>query len=166
MYMSDDMTGDAGMSTLRVGIFVATMTGMAELCAEEIQSALGARGHVASIEMMDASRPEAFAPLDVVVIVSSTYGHGDIPDNGQAFFDALERQEQPIAARFAVFGLGDRTYADTFCHAGEKWDALLEAKGGRRVTPLERHDACSGTLAEDIAGGWAAGWAHRLVEAA
>ncbi len=154
------------MSTLRVGIFVATMTGLAELCAEEIELALAARGHDCTPVPMERTSADALDALDVVIIVSSTYGHGDIPDNGQAFFESLEAHPGLAGKSFAVFALGDRTYADTFCHAGEKWDALLAAKGAHRIAPLERHDASAGTLAEDEAGAWAAGWVHLLSQAA
>lgn len=150
------------MSTLRVGIFVATMTGLAEICAEEVQGALAVRGVDATISLMDTAAADDLDLADVIVVVSSTYGHGDVPDNGQAFFAEVEALPDLSRKQFAVFGLGDRTYADTFCHAGEKWDGLLAAKGARRLVALERHDASSGTLAEDVAGEWAAGWAHLL----
>lgn len=154
------------MSSQRVGIFVATMTGLAVLCAEEIEGALRAQGVVADNQLMDELRVEALEDYDGIVIVSSTYGHGDIPDNGQAFYEALQAAESLAGKSFAVFALGDRTFSDTFCHAGEKWDALLVAKGASRIAPLERHDASGGTLAEDEAGAWAARWATHLRKAA
>jgi MioC protein len=154
------------MSSPRVGIFVATMTGTAEMCAEEIEAALGSAGLDAERHLMDGLAEEALRPFDFVVIVSSTYGHGDIPDNGQALFNSIETSNSLNGLRFAVFGLGDSTYAATFCEAGQKWDALLADKGGCRFAPLVQHDASSGTLAEDIAGSWAAEWASQLRQAA
>jgi MioC protein len=162
----DHIAGDADMSTLRVAIFVATMTGLAELCAEEIQAVLDARGHDCAPVPMERATDKEINWAEIVIVVSSTYGHGDIPDNGQAFFEILGAHSGLAGKPFAVFALGDRTYADTFCHAGEKWDALLEAKGAHRIAPLKRHDASSGTLAEDEAGAWVAGWAHLLCRAA
>ena len=151
---------------MRIGIFVATMTGLAELCAEEIEAALTEAGFAAERRLMDGLGADALDGFETIVIVSSTYGHGDIPDNGQAFFAALTAADSLAGKRYAVFGLGDRTYSDTFCQAGEKWDALLADRGATRVTPLERHDASAGTFAEDEAGVWAAGWVGRLREAA
>jgi len=150
----------------RIGIFVATMTGLAELCAQEVRDVIAASGQTADLKLMDGLGAEAIDPYDLLVIVSSTYGHGDIPDNGQAFFRALEGKESLEGKRFAVFGLGDRTYADTFCHAGEKWDSLLAGKGAARLIALQIHDASSGTLAEDAARSWAEGWVSQLAEAA
>lgn len=154
------------MSSQHTGIFVATMTGLASMCAEEIETALAAEGHASQILLMDGLAADALAPFETIVIVSSTYGHGDIPDNGKTFFEALEGIDSLAGKSFTVFALGDRTYMDTFCHAGEKWDALLTAKGATCFAPIERHDASSGTLAEDEAGGWTAGWAPKLKMAA
>jgi MioC protein len=144
---------------MQTGIFVATMTGLADICGEEIEGALTKAGHPAERIQMDGLDPSAFAPYDLIVIVSSTYGHGEIPDNGLALFDALEAGADLSGKAFTVFALGDRTYADTFCAAGEKWDRAMAASGARRLIDLERHDASSGTLAEDVAAEWAAGWA-------
>lgn len=154
------------MSSEHTGIFVATMTGLASICAEEIAIALDAAGIASETLLMDDLDASALDGLDTVVIVSSTYGHGDIPDNGKAFFDAMSSIDSLAGKGFTVFALGDRTYMDTFCHAGEKWDALFAGKGATRIAPLERHDASAGTLAEDEAGQWAAGWASKLKMAA
>ena len=145
-----------------VGIFVATMTGLAEMCGEEIEGSLAAAGIECERLLMDGLDTSAFDPFDLLVIVSSTYGHGEIPDNGQALFGATEACPDLSTKRYAVFGLGDRTYADTFCAAGDRWDAALAACGAERFVPVERHDAASGTLAEDVAAEWAVGWAKAL----
>jgi MioC protein len=154
------------MSSGPVGIFVATMTGLASVCAEEIEAVLIGAAIETEVLLMDGLPSAAIEPFSMIVIVSSTYGHGDIPDNGQAFFAALAAAPSLTGKTFAVFGLGDRTYMDTFCHAGEQWDALLQAKGAKRLTPLERHDASGGSLAEDAAGEWAAAWVTALPIAA
>tara|TARA_R110000782_G_scaffold79115_1_gene157322 strand:+ start:12879 stop:13307 length:429 start_codon:yes stop_codon:yes gene_type:complete len=142
------------------------MTGTAEICAEEISTALGAAGIESEMQLMDSVGTDALRAFEFVVIVSSTYGHGDIPDNGQALFEALGAADNLAGIRFTVFGLGDRTYAATFCEAGRKWDALFAEKGASRFAPLVQHDAGSGTLAEDVAGAWAAEWAAQLRQAA
>ncbi|MXO73010.1 flavodoxin domain-containing protein [Alteraurantiacibacter buctensis] len=146
----------------RAGIFVATMTGLADLCAEEIESALAAAGVACERQLMDGLDSSAFADFDLLVIVSSTYGHGEIPDNGQALFTALEAGADLSGKDYVVFALGDRTYSDTFCAAGERWDQVMSACGASRVVDVECHDASSGTLAEDVAGEWAAGWAPAI----
>lgn len=146
----------------RAGIFVATMTGLAELCAEEIEDALASAGVECERQLMDGLDGSALAEFDFLVIVSSTYGHGEIPDNGQALFGSLEAGADLAGREYAIFALGDRTYSDTFCAAGERWDAVLTACGARRAVDIECHDASSGTLAEDVAGEWVTGWVSAI----
>lgn len=147
---------------LRAGIFVATMTGLADMCGEEIESALQRVGVNCDRHLMDGLDAAAFAPYDLIVIVSSTYGHGEIPDNGQALFAAVESGGDLADKSYAIFALGDRTYSDTFCAAGDRWDEALAGCSARRLIEVVRHDASSGTLAEDVAGEWAAGWASQI----
>ncbi|MEY2928002.1 MAG: hypothetical protein RL367_2479, partial [Pseudomonadota bacterium] len=90
------------MSSTRVGIFVATMTGLAQICAEEIESALGSAGIGSDTYLMDGLGPDALGAYQTLVIVSSTYGHGDIPDNGQALFGALTAGADLAGKRYAV----------------------------------------------------------------
>lgn len=145
----------------RIGIYVATMTGLADMCGEEIEVALSAAGLECERQLMDGLDASAFDPFDLVVIVTSTYGHGEIPDNGQALFASVEAGHDLVGKRYAVFSLGDRTYSDTFCAAGDRWDTAMAACGAERIVEIERHDASSGTLAEDVAGEWARSWAHQ-----
>jgi MioC protein len=150
----------------KIKILVATTTGTAQFAAEEAETSLKAGGLEAVVLPMDNLEADALDDCDTFLIVSSTYGHGDIPDNGQNFFALMNTYTPNLAGkRFAVFGLGDRSFDDTFCYAGEAWDGLFEQLGATRIVPLERHDACSGTLAEDAAGIWAKGLVTQYLEA-
>jgi len=144
------------------GIFVATMTGTAELCADEIQDAFDDLGISYERHAMDGLEADALAGIDNIIIVSSTYGHGDIPDNGQALYFSLEDGADLSGKRYAVFGLGDRTYKDTFCRASELWDEVLRKCGATPLTELCQHDAATGSMPEDEACEWAKGWASIL----
>jgi MioC protein len=147
----------------RAGIFIATMTGLADMCGEEIEAALVSAGVNCDRYLMDGLSVDAFDPFNVIIIVTSTYGHGEIPDNGQALFASLEAGADLANKQYAIFSLGDRTYSDTFCAAGDRWDALMVSAGAQRIVEVERHDASSGTLAEDVAAEWATGWVNQLV---
>lgn len=144
----------------RAGIFVATMTGLAEMCAEEIEDALTLAGIECNRHLMDDLDASAFEDCGLILIVTSTYGQGEIPDNGLAFFAEIENESVELSGRrYAIFSLGDSTYHDTFCAAGDRFDTALASCGAERLVDVERHDASSGSLAEDVAGEWAAGWA-------
>ncbi len=142
-----------------VTIYVATMTGTADLVAEEVQAALEAEGAEVELQPMDELDASAFAAPGLYVVVSSTYGQGDVPDNGQALAKALEHERPDLShVRYGLFALGDMTYARTFCGGGMTFDRILTTLGARRVGEPMRHNASSGLLPEDEAADWARAW--------
>jgi MioC protein len=150
-----------------VKILVGTMTGTAELVADEIADVLGDKGAETEIVLMDGLDASSITPGPLYIICTSTYGQGDIPDNSQAFFEALESEKPDLSAiRYGVFALGDRTYMQTFCFGGQKFDKLFESLGAKRLGERKEHDASSGDLPEDIAAEWAEGWFEGALEAA
>lgn len=72
-----------------------------------------------------------------VGIVTSTYGDGEMPDNAQGFWEALQNGSSPALGhlQYAVLALGDRNYTH-FCEAGRRFDLRFEELGARRL--LER----------------------------
>lgn len=78
------------------------------------------------------------------IIVCSTYGEGDLPTGAEPFFGALDAQRPDLTGlRFAVFGLGDSVYDDTFNRGGEIAAEKLTALGGTQIGEHARHDASS-----------------------
>ena len=146
--------------TLNLTILVGTMTGTAEMVAQEVQTALEAAGHSGAIRMMDDLDATLFAGGGVFLVCTSTYGQGDVPDNAQEFIASLERDRPDLSAvTYGVIALGDRTYRDTFCEGGIRFDTLLTELGARRVGEVLKHDASSGTLPEEVAAQWIVPWA-------
>lgn len=150
--------------TVDITILVGTMTGTAEIVAEEVQLALEGAGHAATIAAMDGLDAGVFDPGRVrpgsaFLIVSSTYGNGDVPDNAQDFFAAIEAARPDLRhVSFGIVALGDRTYKATYCEGGLKFGRLLAELGARRIGEPMLHDASAGTLPEEIAAGWVVGW--------
>ncbi|MCR9213244.1 MAG: flavodoxin domain-containing protein [Proteobacteria bacterium] len=148
----------------QIKILVSTMTGTAELVADEIAEALQAKGKEAEILLMDDLEAAVFEDDAAYVICTSTYGQGDVPDNGQAFMDDLEETKPDLAGiKYGVFALGDITYDQTFCNAGVLFDKMLSELGAARIGEILKHDASSGELPEDQAGEWAEEWLDSLV---
>ncbi len=140
-------------------ILVATMTGTAELVADELRDRLGGGGLAVAVLPMDGLGPDAFDRGGRFLICTSTYGQGDVPDNGQALFQALADTRPNLGhVGYGVIALGDRTYGDTFCRGGRRFDALLADLGARRIGEPLLHDASAGTLPEEVAVDWAEGW--------
>jgi len=149
--------------TLNLTILVGTMTGTAEMVAQEVQTALEAAGHSAVIRMMDDLDATVFADGGAFLICTSTYGQGDVPDNAQEFIASLERDRPDLSAvTYGVVALGDLTYRDTFCEGGIRFDTLLTELGARRVGEMLKHDASSGTLPEEVAAQWIVPWAESV----
>jgi MioC protein len=144
-------------------ILVGTMTGTAQLVADEVADALKARGVAAEIRAMDGLDAGIFASGAAFLICTSTYGQGDVPDNAQKLFADLE-QKKPDLARivYGVIALGDRTYAQTFCFGGKRFDALLQSLGARRIGEPMLHDASGGTIPEEEAVDWIGPWLDRF----
>ena len=140
-------------------ILVGTMTGTAELVADEVKDALGAAGVPVEVLAMDKLTAAAFGRPGRFLICTSTYGQGDVPDNARDFFAALESGRPDLARiEYGVIALGDRTYAQTFCFGGKRFDQLLTALGARRLGEMLLHDASAGTVPEEVAVDWVRRW--------
>ncbi|HZB92034.1 MAG TPA: flavodoxin domain-containing protein [Stellaceae bacterium] len=147
-------------------ILVGTMTGTAQLVADEVGDWVKAQGLAVEVRATDGLDAGVLAPGGAFLICTSTYGQGDVPDNAQALFADLE-QKKPDLARVAygVIALGDRTYAQTFCFGGKRFDALLQSLGARRIGEIMLHDASAGTMPEEVALDWIGPWLDQFREA-
>lgn len=136
------------------------------MVAQEVQSALQSQGNRAYIQMMDDLDVGVFADGGTFLICTSTYGQGDVPDNAQEFIASLEQERPDLSAViYGVIALGDKTYRDTYCEGGLRFDRLLTQLGARRIGEVLQHDASSGTLPEEVAARWVLPWAD-LAESA
>ncbi|MEU5159428.1 sulfite reductase subunit alpha [Streptomyces sp. NPDC020875] len=144
-----------------VDILFGTQTGTAELLAGEAAAGARARGLGANATALDAVTPERLAALSHLLVVVSTYGEGEMPDNAGLFWDALRAEGAPRleGLRYAVLGLGDRGY-DDFCHAAKLIDARLAELGATRI-----HDRVDCDVEyEEPAAAWTTAVLDRLAE--
>jgi len=148
---------------MAIEVLVGTVTGTAELCAEEMCDALSEAGYDAEMRLMDELDASVFDPGTIYIICTSTYGHGDVPDNAKQLYDTLrERRPALTGMKYGVFALGDITHGETFCYGGLNFDKILSELGAIRIGEILKHDATSGDLPEDQAGEWALDWVKLL----
>lgn len=147
-----------------VSILVGTMTGTAEMVAEDIEAVLSEQEIDVNIRLMDNLTPDVFDDKDTAFLIcSSTYGQGDVPDNAQQFFEALTTGNPDLSGiLYGLIALGDRTYSQTFCDGGFAFDTLLTKLGAVRVGEPFSHDASSNVFAEDAAAEWVVEWVKLL----
>jgi MioC protein len=148
---------------LKIVILVGTMTGTAQLCAQEMELALDDGDTEVETLLMEKAEAAVFAQPAVFLICTSTYGQGDVPDNARALYEELKAKRPDLArVRYGVFGLGDRTYAETFNFGGKRFDEILAELGAERIGERHMHDASSGILPEETALEWCQEWLRKV----
>lgn len=151
---------------IELTILVGTMTGTAEMCADEIDDALSELGHEIEIKPMDGLDSGVFEAGRTYLICTSTYGQGDVPDNAMGLYEDLQKLRPDLAGvRYGLIALGDRTYAQTFSHGGKRFDEILTELGATRISEVFQHDASSGTIPEEEATEWARQWIEAFDDA-
>ncbi|MGH8800449.1 MAG: flavodoxin domain-containing protein [Casimicrobiaceae bacterium] len=144
---------------MNVNILIGTMTGTAQLVAQEIERAFGTSSLTIDVTFMDSLDRRVFERPGVFLFCTSTYGQGDVPDNARAFYaDLLACRDDLSHVRYGVFALGDSTHVGTYCFGGRRFDQALAARGARRIGQVFEHNASGGTLPEDVALEWFPEW--------
>ncbi|HYT86195.1 MAG TPA: flavodoxin domain-containing protein [Burkholderiales bacterium] len=153
------------MQAVELTILVGTMTGTAQLVAQEVELILDGADAKIRTRPMDGLDASVFAGGGLFLICSSTYGQGDVPDNAKRLYESLQASRPDLSGvHYGVIALGDRTYADTFCNGGRRFDAVLSGLGAKRIGDILLHDASAGTMPEELAAEWAGKWIREVRE--
>ncbi|MEM1345344.1 MAG: sulfite reductase subunit alpha [Pseudomonadota bacterium] len=116
-------------------ILFGTQTGNAEAVANDAAAMARTKGYEPRVADLNDIDMDRLAGMDDLIVVISTYGEGEMPDNAQLFWDALSAPTAPRLEKlnFGVLALGDTSY-EHFCQAGKLIDTRLEQLGAKRLT--------------------------------
>lgn len=132
---------------MKFEIIVGSVLGASEYVAEAIKERLLLSDHKAIIHF----EPK-IAEIDfdnIILVVTSTHGAGDLPDNIQTFEKELTQQNLPNALCL-VIGLGDSSY-DTFCQGAITMEESFTKVGAQLIYPPIHIDVLHHPVPEDEA---------------
>jgi sulfite reductase (NADPH) flavoprotein alpha-component len=125
-----------GTASKEVTILYGSQTGNARGLAKKASSTLEGKGFQVTVSAMSDFKPNNIKKVKNLLIIVSTHGEGDPPDNALTFHEFLHGKRAPKLddLNFSVLSLGDSSY-EFFCQTGKQFDARLEELGGTRLYP-------------------------------
>ncbi|MCL8325338.1 FMN-binding protein MioC [Providencia thailandensis] len=144
----------------KVTLISSSTMGSAEYVAEHMAEILEELGY--ETEVQHGPDLDSLPREGLWLVVSSTHGAGDLPENIQPLAEQIESQSPDLSqVLFGSVGIGSSEY-DTFCGAIHKLSRLLVDHGAKRIgEPLEI-DVQQHEIPEDPAGEWVKIWANEL----
>ena len=126
----------------KLNILWASMSGTAENVANLLNDKAKSLGFTTNQLELNQVTMNDLSNMKNVAIVTSTTGEGDLPTNGEDFWDDLKASDKNLKnVQYSVCALGDSSH-DIFCGAGKKVDEKLSQLGANKV--IERQD-CDGS---------------------
>ncbi|WP_101505652.1 molybdopterin-dependent oxidoreductase, partial [Erwinia sp. B116] len=124
-----------------VTLLYASQTGNAAGLAESFSAQLRDSGRAVALHEMDQAPADCLRAGETLLLLTSTFGDGDAPDNGQQFWQRLQAHDRPLAGlRYAVLALGDSSF-DRFCQHGRQLDARFSQLAATPLLPLTECDS-------------------------
>ena len=122
-------------------IAYATQTGTAEELAFDIEKQCKEKSVDCQVFELDDISIEKLQSIDKLMIVTSTTGDGEVPDNGITFWEDLSALNELNVSnlKYGVLALGDSSHYD-FCNAGKIIDEKLKALGANRIIDRQECD--------------------------
>ena len=130
--------------------------GSAEYVAEHLAEKLEEQGY--STETLHGPELDEVPLQGIWLVITSTHGAGELPDNLQPLFEQIETQQPDLTrVRFGAVGIGSSEY-DTFCGGIKIVDRVLIASGAQRIGEVLEIDVTKHEIPEDPAEIWLTNW--------
>jgi len=129
------MEGDRSLA-----ILFGSQTGNAAGLAEKTAKLAANYGLVPTVYDMDGLDVSTLANHKRTLIITSTWGEGEMPDNAESLWQTVNSQGPSLSGvNFSICAIGDTAY-DEFCKAGIDWDDKYQALGANKVHEIQLCD--------------------------
>ncbi|CAM4003853.1 assimilatory sulfite reductase (NADPH) flavoprotein subunit [Saccharibacillus endophyticus] len=134
-----------------VTILFGSQTGNGSGLAKKLAKRLDEQHVKTEVLSMSDFKPANLKKLENLLIIVSTHGEGDPPDNALAFHEFINSKRAPKldSLNYSVLALGDTSY-EFFCQTGKDFDSRLAELGASRL--VDRAD-CDVDF-DETAGEW------------
>ncbi|GME25647.1 hypothetical protein GTA08_BOTSDO05762 [Neofusicoccum parvum] len=95
---------------------------------------------VPPLDTLNALKLDDIQPDDVVLVIASSCGRGDMPYNGQAFMKRLKCRKSITGVKFAVYGNGSSSYKTSYNGAARSIERAFRERGGRAILDIFEGD--------------------------
>lgn len=145
-----------------VTVLVGSVYGGALMTARELGKQFRAQGHCIKV-VEEPGLKDLEAGQEPVLICTSTTGQGEVPPGLLPLYAGL-RDHMPMqeGRPFGIIVLGDSSYGDTFCGAGDLMEEALLEVAAVKVGETLRIDALEVTEPETVAIPWFEDWLSQL----
>ena len=142
----------------KINILWASMSGTAENVAKEFEKLALQKGLTTNLKELDDVSINDLSNMKNVAIITSTTGEGDLPTNGEGFWDDLKNSKISMKnINYSVCALGDSSH-DIFCGAGKKVDEKILSLGGNKIF---RRQECDGS--DEDSQEWSEGFLAKII---
>ncbi|TYO50954.1 assimilatory sulfite reductase (NADPH) flavoprotein subunit [Bacillus sp. Y3] len=117
-----------------VTVLYGSQTGNSEGLAKKTAQHLEEKGFQVTLSSMSDFKPNNLKKINNLLVIVSTHGEGDPPDNALSFHEYVHGRRAPKLDHlsFSVLSLGDSSY-EFFCQTGKEFDERFEELGGTRL---------------------------------
>jgi sulfite reductase (NADPH) flavoprotein alpha-component len=145
--LTTETPASSTQAATQLTVLYGSQTGNARSLAENFQAAATIHGLKVKLTSLADYNPRQLLKERHVVILVSTHGEGDPPDDAEILHEFLFANKSPDLSQlsYAVLALGDSSY-EQFCQTGIEFDQQLEKLGASRL--VDRVD-CDLDFAQD-----------------
>jgi len=146
-----------------ISIFVGSVYGGAERLSDDVIEVIEQSTHQA--KLIATPTLEDVKSASHILVITSTTGQGEIPDNLSPLYSQLDNQFPMLTGKpYGIVAMGDRSYGDTFCGAGRSFDELFRDLQAKPVGHRLEIDASEDFEPWPVTEPWLKQWLTKLPE--